>query len=192
MRTYPTAEELLRRPAGSDLLVLRRSFRSMLSVGVMFVASLIGVYILTDIYLEEGLFSRVSFLPTLSVRWLALVPAAFLLEIFRRRFDDLYVLRDERILHHDGKLSLKYIVPTIRYSDIRAITVYQDLLGRMLDYGDIDVGTAAQDGAEISFYGVRNPKQLAQVLDDFRNFHRSKSGQPVRSNAAMQALTADE
>jgi len=192
MRTYPTAEELLRRPAGSDLLVLRRSFRSMLSVGVMFVVSLIGVYILTDIYLEEGLFSRVSFLPTLSVRWLALVPAAFLLEIFRRRFDDLYVLRDERILHHDGKLSLKYIVPTIRYSDIRAITVYQDLLGRMLDYGDIDVGTAAQDGAEISFYGVRNPKQLAQVLDDFRNFHRSKSGQPVRSNAAMQALTADE
>lgn len=192
MRTYPTAEELLRRPARSDLLVLRRSFRSMVSVGAMFIVSLVGVYLLTDSYREEGLFSRVSFLPTLSVRWLAIIPAVFLLEIARRRFDDLYVLRDERILHYDGKLSLRYAVPTIRYSDIRAITVYQDLLGRLLDYGDIDVGTAAQDGAEISFYGVRSPKQLAQILDELRNFHRSKSGDAVRSNPALAAMTADE
>lgn len=192
MVNYLTAVELLRRPAGSDLLVLRRSFRSMISLCCGFVVSLIVAYYLTDVFKDNGLFSSISFIPTLSVRWLALIPALLLLEIFRRRFDDLYVLRDERILHHDGKLSLKYMVPTIRYSDIRAITVYQDLLGRLLDYGDIDVGTAAQDGAEISFYGVRSPRELARLLDEFRNYHRSKNGQPVRNSAATQALTADE
>lgn len=164
----------------------------MISLCCGFVVSLIVAYYLTDVFKDNGLFSSISFIPTLSVRWLALIPALLLLEIFRRRFDDLYVLRDERILHHDGKLSLKYMVPTIRYSDIRAITVYQDLLGRLLDYGDIDVGTAAQDGAEISFYGVRSPRELARLLDEFRNYHRSKNGQPVRNSAATQALTADE
>ncbi|MFM1847192.1 MAG: hypothetical protein RL417_666 [Pseudomonadota bacterium] len=192
MAVYPSASELLKSPPGVDLLVVRRSIRSMLPLCAFFVISLIIAYSITEIYKDTGLFSGVSFLPTLSVRWLAVIPAGFLLEILRRLYDDLYIFRDERILHQDGKLSLKYIIPTVRYSDIRAITVYQDLLGRVLNYGDIDVGTAAQDGAEISFYGVYAPKELARILDEFRNYHRSKDGKVARSNLAVQALTADE
>lgn len=192
MSSYSSAKELLQRPAGSDLLVIRRSIRSMLPLCGILALSLVVVYSLTGAYKDTGLFSRISFLPTLSVRWLALVPAGLLLEILRRLYDDLYILRDERVLHQDGKLSLKYSVPAVRYSDIRAITVYQDLLGRILDYGDVDVGTAAQAGAEISIYGVRSPKELARVLDEFRNYHRAKTGEVTRDNPARQALNGEE
>ena len=192
MGMYPSTQELLRSSPGTDLLTIRRSIRSMLPLCGLFLASLVVTYSLTGIYKDSGLFTGVPFLPTLSVRWLALIPAGCLLEIIRRLYDDLYIFRDERILHQDGKLSLKYMIPTVRYSDIRAITVYQDLLGRILDYGDIDVGTAAQDGAEISFYGVRAPKELARILDEFRNYHRARTGEVESRPVVAQALTADE
>jgi hypothetical protein len=192
MSSYSSAKELLQRPGGSDLLVIRRSIRSMLPLCGILALSLVVVYSLTGAYKDTGLFSRISLLPTLSVRWLALIPAGLLLEILRRLYDDLYILRDERVLHQDGKLSLKYSVPAVRYSDIRAITVYQDLLGRILDYGDVDIGTAAQAGAEISIYGVRSPKELARVLDEFRNYHRAKTGEVTRDTPARQALNGDE
>lgn len=129
---------------------------------------------------------------TVSVRWLALLPAIVLLEFFRRLYDDLYIFREERVLHHDGRLSLNYIVPSVRYSDIRAITVYQNIWGRLLDYGVVEVGTAAQDGAEVSLIGVRDPKGLARLLDELRNYHRSKSGEIVRQTSADPVAMATE
>jgi len=151
----------------------------MIPLIVTFVVTLALTAGLTAALLDDGLLGG-----AISVRWLAVVPAAILLEIFRRLYDDLYIFREERVLHHDGKLSLTYVVPAIRYSDIRAITVYQNVWGRLLDYGDIAVGTAAQDGAEISFIGIRDPKGLARLLDELRNYHRSKSGEVVRQGVS--------
>lgn len=179
MSLYPYAKDLLQNASGPHLLELRRSLRSMIPLIVVFIVTLAMTAGLTASFRDEGLLGG-----AISVRWLAVVPAVILLEIFRRIYDDLYIFREERVLHHDGKLSLTYVVPAVRYSDIRAITVYQNVWGRLLDFGDIAVGTAAQDGAEISFIGVRDPKGLARLLDELRNYHRSKSGEVVRQTAA--------
>lgn len=186
MSLYPDARTLLNQPTGSTLLEVRRSLRSVFKYVFAFLFLTVAVYALTWLFGDVRPFPDTPILRHLSLRWLAILPALTLVEIVRKYHDDLYIFLDQRILHHDGRLSLSYNVPAVRYSDIRAITVYQDIFGRLLGYGNIAVGTAAQEGAELTLEGVREPKELARLLDDLRNYHRAAGG-PRKTTDVMQA-----
>lgn len=47
---------------------------------------------------------------------------------------------------------------------IRSLEVYQSLLGRMLGYGSICIGTAATSGYEIVFNGLDDPAGVAKLI----------------------------
>jgi membrane protein YdbS with pleckstrin-like domain len=115
---------------------------------------------------------------------LYLIPLGFAIESLRRYHDDLYIFERERIIHKGGRLSLQYSVPSIRYIDIRAITVNQSIYGRIFDYGSIELNTAAEDTSELVLAGVRSPITLARVIEDIRlELNKNEPARdPFRSN----------
>lgn len=166
MPSYPPFPVLVEKPNKNRMLEVRRAPVSMMSMIFVFLASVIGAYLLT-VFLQEGplRFISTSFL---SPRIFALVPLVLLLEILRRLHNDLYIFSQHRLTHLRGRFSLSYNVPVIKYIDIRAINVVQDFWGRIFNYGDISVGTAAHEGNEILISGVKAPEELAMLLDQLR------------------------
>ena len=161
MSFYPDIKTLLTESSGTVLLAVYRSYRSILSHMFVFVASLI-VVIIINIALQSTSFS--SYL-----RWLSIVPVVILLNIFRTYYNDLANFERHKVTQFDGRLSLNYEMPSIKYSDLRAINVEQDILGRVFDYGDLQLGTAAAQGWEMTVHGVRAPRELAALVNQLRS-----------------------
>lgn len=153
--------------------VFRRSFRS--SYGLIFLALALGVLVIKVLssWTEFGFFSRI----------LAILPIVPLLEIARRYYNDLYVITRDRVTHYAGRISLKFSVPSVRCIDLRAITVSQGLVGRMMNFGDVSLSTAAQDGNELILTGMISPQRLATVIDNLRQ----SSQKAVLDNASPSA-----
>jgi hypothetical protein len=126
------------------------------------------VYLLIDWLEDRPWLEKLPVIKYISPRWLGFIPAVFLLEIFRRRHDDLYTFAENRIMHRAGRLSLNYRVPSVQYTDIRSIRVVQSIWGRMLGYGNVELGTAAQEGVELTLEGVLAPQDIADLLDGLR------------------------
>ena len=169
MRFYPDFDSLSEVPTKSRLLEVRRSFRSILSLILVCAASVVIVYLIIYYAHVSGFYKNLPLLRHFSPRYLGVIPLLFLLEIVRRRHDDLYIFGLHRLTHLKGRFSLSYNIPVIKYSDIRAINVSQDFMGRIFDYGSVSIGTAAHEGNELLVAGVRAPEELAKLIDDLRS-----------------------
>lgn len=140
-----------------------------MSMIVVFLFSVLCVYFVAN-FVQDSFLARMSLLSQNAPRILAIVPLVILLEILRRLHNDLYIFSLHRLTHLRGRFSLSYNVPVVKYADIRAINVIQDFWGRIFNYGDISVGTAAHEGNEIFMSGVKEPEKLAMLLDNLRSY----------------------
>jgi uncharacterized membrane protein YdbT with pleckstrin-like domain len=64
----------------------------------------------------------------------------------------------------------------VRYEDIVGIETKQTLLERMLNVGDILIGTAATGGVEIQLEGISSPFTVQQVIQDERSRRLERGG----------------
>jgi membrane protein YdbS with pleckstrin-like domain len=177
MSYYPSFEQLITSGEKTRLLQVKRSLRSIIPNIFYFLVSVFIVYLLNYYFYDYEPPQSIPVLKHLSVRWLAIIPIVFLIEIIRRYHDDLYIFEIQRLTHLEGRLSLSYSVPVINYIDIRAITVYQDIFGRIFDYGTVSIGTAAKDADELIISGIRAPVELAKLVDEFRGYCRAQQEQ---------------
>lgn len=60
-------------------------------------------------------------------------------------------------------------VSQVRVADIRGMSVRQSIIGRLLGYGDVVVGTAATADAEIVMRSVGDPAGIVDAIDSLRN-----------------------
>ena len=176
MSVYPEFSKILEGEDKERLLEVRRSIRSILPLVIFFLVSVLIVYTLIYYIELSGIQDKIPFLRRISPRWLALFPAVFLLEILRRRLDDLYVFSEGRVQHYNGRLSLNYSVPSVSMRDIRSVRVGQTIWGRIFDYGNVELGTAAQADAEMILEGVRDPVTLADLIEQFRSRNEAEVG----------------
>lgn len=171
--TYPTFEEIIARKGDRELFRTYRSFNSLIPLILLFLFLLIVSMILTNLSANpfgQWIHSTIG----ISARWFSLPAALVLLEIIRRRNNDAYVLGREMLSHYGGRISLKYYIHIIKYKDIRAVNVLQSVYGRFLDFGTLEVSTAAQKEGDVYFYGVRSPMELAAIIDQFRSENQSR------------------
>ena len=165
---YPPIEDIISRTDSPKLLEVNRSVLSITSAIIWFILSSSLVIIILNYFGNINI--SIPFLSSIKLRWIVLIPAIQLLAILRLYHDNLYVFYKTRMTHLGGRLSLQYYVPEVNYKDIRAISVQQDILGRMLDYGNIQIDTAALDKSEIIIEGVRAPFELSKIIELFRAY----------------------
>lgn len=102
------------------------------------------------------------------IRWAVLIPLGFFLAILHYRFNNAYELDNTNICRQEGRLSFRFRCPSVRYDDIRGITVHQSFWGRILDYGSIELGTSATGKMELMIEDVRAPNELADLIEILR------------------------
>lgn len=172
-------------------LVTKRSIRSLTPIisFTAFLGWLVDKYLSNILTIKLG--SGIPFLGDISISLFWIVPGIFALEATRRYFDDLYIFYPEKILHKTGRISLKYSVPVVSFAHVRAIFVSQSLLGRILNYGTISLGTAGESGSEIDIKGIVSPRQLAHRIDNMRrDLERNKKLQKTAETAPKIANLA--
>ena len=160
--TYPTPEQALG-ATGKVLLRLRRTLRSIVSLLFYFVLSLTVVVVLNICFRDSPYVNKIF------LRLMSVVPLFFFLDIFRRYFDEITHLERHKLIQYRGRISLKYEVPSLKYIDIRTIQVDQDIFGRILNYGDVLIGTAGMDGFELEIHGVGSPAELQHLIECIRD-----------------------
>ena len=55
--------------------------------------------------------------------------------------------------------------PIMNYEHIVMVAIDQDIMGRLFDYGDVELSSAAEDISELVIKGVRHPRELADIIE---------------------------
>jgi hypothetical protein len=166
---YPTVEEATNRPEG-DSFTLRvyPTLYARFSLAVIFVfATTATVLIAFKACGGEG---SSACHPNI-IRGISLIPIGFLLSLLHFRFNNAYLFDDTNIYREEGRISFRFKNPSIRYADIKGITVYQSFWGRVFNFGSIELGTAANEGNELIINHVRAPHKLAELIEGFQQMN---------------------
>lgn len=110
--------------------------------------------------------SRTVYL-SLPLFWL--VPFGIYLELLYRIYNVRYAMDPRFLEARLGVLSLSQNIVRVRYDDIRGVETDQTVLGRALDFGDVQVGTAATAGMEIVMRGIGAPREVREVIERERD-----------------------
>lgn len=181
MSTYPDYQSLLECPDSNDVMRIKRSIASILSLCAKVFISVVIVITIDLIFGGEIKLSLVwSSLPDISLRWLAILPALLFLNVVREYHDDIYIFGMHGITQHQGRLSLNKRVPYVKYSDILSLKLRQDPWGRIFNYGNIELDTAAEAGVELTIEGISSPDELFRLVEQLR-LHSTKAGMVDRS-----------
>jgi Bacterial PH domain len=175
MAKYPTLQDILDKfgdnlTKDTEILRTRRSLRSLLKLTTFFLAVLIATIYLIYMYPNFNLIGAITTKSYVSIRWLGIFPAILFLELLRRRHNDLYVFTLHTLSRHAGRLSLNFYLSNIRYIDIRAVIVHQNIWARIFGYGSVELDTAAQEKTELYLEGVKDPESLGNLIEELRKY----------------------
>ena len=121
---------------------------------------------------------------TLGLPLFWLLPAGILCSSLFYIYDVRYLLDRNGIEARVGRLRLNQRIMRINFEDIRSIETAQSIIGRILDVGRLEIGTAATGAVEVVFDGIGSPKQL-QLLIQAERDRRANAKKP-------RVTTADE
>lgn len=162
-------------------IVIPKVWRSEIKLIVGFVILGIASIILTQHFPESiisgRLFSVGSAHVELSIPLFWFMPLAALLLGVLRIYDVRYVIDSRGLEARVGILGLNQRITRVRYNDIRSAETEQTIIERMLNVGDVEVGTAATADIEIIFQGVAAPQELQSLIQRERD-RSLQGGQP--------------
>lgn len=83
----------------------------------------------------------------------------------RFRYTD-YHVQSRGVVVTSGWLSRRRV--ETRYEKVTDVMVYQNLLGRLLGYGNITINTAGSNQAPVQFHGLGDPERIKDLIDEAR------------------------
>ena len=164
-------------------LVIRKVWRSeLLTIILFFLLSAASVY-LTRLFpssvIRGPLFPLGGEMLYLRLPLLWFLPAAALSTALLRIYDVRYVLDGDGIEARTGIISLNQQVTRLRYEDIRSVEFKQSIWERLLDIGEIEIGTAATSGIEIILHGAASPSEVQNLILRERDRRQALARRPV-------------
>lgn len=99
-----------------------------------------------------------------------------------------YVVDNRGIEARIGILSTRQSVTRVRYEDIRNFEINQTILGRILDYGIVEISTSASDGVEVIMEGVASPEEVKDMLERERDKRQKAQRNNEKRIYAEQAI----
>jgi len=75
-----------------------------------------------------------------------------------------YFLKDESVEGEFGILIKKRII--IPWKLVSRVSMRKDILGRILNYGDIVISTIGQDKSDLVMRGLKNPEKILNEIEE--------------------------
>ncbi len=91
---------------------------------------------------------------------------AAVLSVMVARYRWLYTITSEIIESREGIIARH--ITEIEVRDYRARVLHQSIFGRFLNYGDIEISSAADSGIKVVLFGVGRPAVVMGIIRDFR------------------------
>ncbi|MCS6961791.1 MAG: PH domain-containing protein [Deltaproteobacteria bacterium] len=79
-------------------------------------------------------------------------------------FNFKYVLAEDFIQSIEGILSLNMVSQKVKYKDIKLLEAHQTILGRILGFGNVLIGSAATSNIEITLRNVSDPQLIKEFV----------------------------
>jgi hypothetical protein len=105
-----------------------------------------------------------------------LIPLSCWINLLYRMYNVRYSADTRGIQAVLGILSLNQRIIRVRYEDVRSIETDQTVVGRMLDVGAVEIGTAGTAGVELTLAGIGAPKEVQEMIQAERD-KRQRLGQ---------------
>ena len=154
-------------------IVISRVWRSEIPrIAVFMAACVVSIYlsrIFPGSVIKGELIKLGSNTIYLSLPLFWLIPLGLYLDLLYRIYNVRYALDPRYLEARLGVLSLSQNIVRVRYEDIRGVETDQSVIGRALDFGTVQVGTAATGGMEIVLVGIGAPKEVREVIERERD-----------------------
>lgn len=93
-----------------------------------------------------------------------LVPLMLVAVVLHKMYDSHYVVGPDYVRQLDGLLSLSKDDIIIELKDIRGVEIERNIYGRLVNTGDLKIGTAASDRHEITLRYIRDPSSFRDLI----------------------------
>lgn len=113
-----------------------------------------------------------------------LIPLTCWIHLFFKMYNVRYSADTRGVEAVVGILSLNQRIIRVRYEDVRSIETDQTVVERMLDVGDVEIGTAGTAGVELTLAGVGAPKEVQDMIQAERD-KRQRLGQRSVAQSAL-------
>jgi CRP-like cAMP-binding protein/membrane protein YdbS with pleckstrin-like domain len=138
---------------------------------------------------SESLAAWTSTLSVIVAAFVAIITVIAFPLILWNYLDDYYAITDRRVIHRKRVLLFYDNQIEAPLSSVQDVSVETDFVGRLLDYGDLIIQTAAEQG-RISFDRVPDPERVEAII--FEQTRRSEAGrQAVRLEALRESIIKD-
>lgn len=195
MAFYPDIDAIYDPEANRPLFEVKRAYISMLSHFVVAFLMIIAIVIVDVLAYDSEQGHIVLLFGLIPPRFLAVAPALILLNVVRLHYNDLYSFQSHRVVQYGGRIAVQFERPQVVYLDLKAVNVQQDLVGRIFNYGDVQLGTPAEAGYEMTIKGVRGPEELAKKINRLRTlsqgYHETENAQNQGTNMGLQIKSTD-
>jgi uncharacterized membrane protein YdbT with pleckstrin-like domain len=190
-----TQRSALKSVGPQHLRVIPKVWRSEIARIVSFLGLCIGSVVFYYLYpstvINGKLFSAFGHTVYLQLPLAWLAPAAALLEALARIYNVSYRLDQRGVEAHIGVVSVCQSIIRIRFEDIRSIESRQSLIGRMLDFGSVELGTASSGDVEVVLEGVDNPREVREYLQTERDTRLKALRKRVQQARHPEALVVN-
>ncbi|MCB0311197.1 MAG: PH domain-containing protein [Bdellovibrionales bacterium] len=177
-------------------IIIPRVWRAELqSVVTFFVCCALAIFLSVRFpgsVIPGKLFSIGSYSVNLTLPLWSFLPLFPLFNSIYRIYNVRYIVDSRGIEARTGILALRQRITRVRYEDIRSVETEQTLLDRMLDIGQVEIGTAATGSIEILFMGVGAPAEVQDMIQRERDrrhkiARQAPQHQPTSSGSPQSA-----
>lgn len=149
--------------------VWRSELKSLIAFAIFSGVSLFLTQRYPQSVITGSLFNLGSMHVSLTLPLFSLLPLIPLMIGILHIYNVRYVIDSKGLEARVGILGLNQRITRVRYTDIRSAESDQTILERILNVGDVEVGTAATSEIEIIFQGVSAPQELQTVIQRERD-----------------------
>jgi uncharacterized membrane protein YdbT with pleckstrin-like domain len=165
--------------------VWRSELRLILTFLITSVLSVAGSAYLPITVLPGTLISVDAWRLEIALPLLWLAPLFFIFLAMFRIYNVRYELTSRGIDAYEWVLGPQTVM-SIRYEDIRSLETEQSIIGRMLDVGNLQIGTAAQSSVEVTFRGISSPGEVLKIIQRERDRRHQLENQPYPSQGRAE------
>jgi hypothetical protein len=111
-----------------------------------------------------------------------LLPIIYFGFIVHQLKNSIYSISAEQVRATHGRLSFSKQDTEIDVIDVRGVEIRRPLLGRLFNYGSVEIGTAAHQGEEILMRGVADPSCVRDIILHYKERAVQKEGSETKKS----------